>query len=76
MRETDEEDLCINGQHFDNLANSKGLSNARINFYFEQAKENGDPVLELACGTGLITIPIAKEGMSVMGLDLSEISKI
>lgn len=32
----------------------------------------GGPVLELACGTGRITIPIAKEGFDVTGIDISK----
>jgi ubiquinone/menaquinone biosynthesis C-methylase UbiE len=37
----------------------------------EGAKAAGDPVLELACGTGRVTIPIAKAGCDVTGLDNS-----
>lgn len=31
----------------------------------------GHPVLELACGTGRLTIPIAQAGVEIVGLDLS-----
>ena len=31
----------------------------------------GHPVLELACGTGRLTIPIAQSGVEIVGLDLS-----
>jgi SAM-dependent methyltransferase len=31
----------------------------------------GDPVLELACGTGRLTIPIAQSGVEIVGLDVS-----
>src|SRR5215469_2012284 len=31
----------------------------------------GHPVLELACGTGRLTIPIAKSGTEIVGLDLT-----
>jgi SAM-dependent methyltransferase len=31
----------------------------------------GNPVLELACGTGRLTIPIAQAGVEIFGLDLS-----
>ena len=31
----------------------------------------GQPVLELACGTGRLTIPIAQAGVEIVGLDLS-----
>jgi ubiquinone/menaquinone biosynthesis C-methylase UbiE len=42
-----------------------------IPFYLHAAREHGSPVLELACGTGRITIPLAREGFEVIGLDLS-----
>jgi len=43
-----------------------------IFFYLEEAKKSGGPILELGCGTGRIVIPIAKAGISVTGLDISE----
>lgn len=42
-----------------------------INFFVEMAKTVTGPVLELACGTGRITIPIAKAGVQIYGIDLS-----
>ena len=46
-----------------------------VDFYLGLAKEahaTGHPVLELACGTGRVAIPIAREGISVVGLDQSQ----
>ncbi len=43
-----------------------------VPFYIEMAKKAKGPVLEIACGTGRITIPIAKTGVDVMGLDYSQ----
>ncbi len=40
-------------------------------FYREEARLAGGPVLELACGTGRLTIPIARDGHDVVGLDAS-----
>ena len=40
-------------------------------FYLELAKANGGPVLELACGTGRILLPIAREGLAIHGVDNS-----
>lgn len=40
-------------------------------FYTELAVATGGPVLDLACGTGLLTIPIARQGLATTGLDLS-----
>ena len=36
-----------------------------------QHEKSGRPVLELACGTGRLTIPIAQAGVEIVGLDLS-----
>ena len=41
-------------------------------FYREAAREFGDPVLELGCGTGRITMALAEAGKRITGLDLSE----
>jgi ubiquinone/menaquinone biosynthesis C-methylase UbiE len=43
-----------------------------IAFYRDAAKQYGDPVLELGCGTGRITLAIAEAGYRVVGLDISE----
>jgi SAM-dependent methyltransferase len=40
-------------------------------FYAELARNAGGPVLELGCGTGRVLLPIAREGISCVGLDLS-----
>jgi SAM-dependent methyltransferase len=42
-----------------------------VAFYVELAKETGGPVLELGVGTGRIAIPIAAEGIHVIGVDTS-----
>jgi len=42
-----------------------------IDFYVELARESGGPVLELGCGTGRISLAIAKEGVAVTGIDIS-----
>ena len=44
---------------------------AHVPFYVELARQQGGTVLELACGTGLLTIPIALDGRQAVGLDLS-----
>ena len=40
-------------------------------FYRAQCAEAGDPVLELCCGTGRLTIPLARDGVEIEGADLS-----
>jgi SAM-dependent methyltransferase len=39
-------------------------------FYLAYARELGGSVLELGCGTGRITIPLAKAGVEITGLDV------
>jgi ubiquinone/menaquinone biosynthesis C-methylase UbiE len=41
-------------------------------FYDRVAREVGGPILELACGTGRIALPLAKAGLHVTGVDRSE----
>ena len=43
-----------------------------VAFYERVAREVGGPVLELACGTGRIALPLAKAGLHVTGVDRSE----
>ena len=40
-------------------------------FYLEWARNSVGPVLELGCGTGRITIPIAQNGIDILGIDIS-----
>ncbi|UCG92375.1 MAG: class I SAM-dependent methyltransferase [candidate division WOR-3 bacterium] len=42
-----------------------------VPFYIEYAKKCGGEVLELACGTGRVLIPLAKEEIKITGLDAS-----
>lgn len=44
---------------------------ADIPFYVERAKRSGGPVLEIGCGTGRVTLPVAREGIEVVGLDVA-----
>ena len=43
-----------------------------VAFYRDAARDFGDPVLELGCGTGRITMAIAEAGKRITGLDNSE----
>lgn len=45
-------------------------SDTGIGFYTALAQETGGPVLEIACGTGRVSIPIARLGYPVTGLDI------
>jgi 2-polyprenyl-3-methyl-5-hydroxy-6-metoxy-1,4-benzoquinol methylase len=42
-----------------------------VEFYRTEVRRDGGPVLELACGTGRLAIPIARDGAGVVGLDTS-----
>ena len=43
-----------------------------ISFYVNCVKNYGDPALELACGTGRVTMAVAEVAGRIVGLDLSE----
>ena len=55
------------GRHYDRLFPDYG---GDLPFLLAQA-QRGDTVLELACGTGRVAIPLAKAGLKVTGIDLS-----
>ncbi len=61
-----------NLEEFSDPANCdmEDASDTGIAFYTTLAQEIGDPVLEIACGTGRVSIPIARLGFSVTGLDI------
>src|SRR3989442_15207584 len=43
-----------------------------VAFYRDAARDYGDPVLELGCGTGRVTMAVAEAGERVTGLELFE----
>lgn len=45
---------------------------ADIPLWVEYAEKCGSPVLELACGTGRVLLPLAQKGFEVTGVDISE----
>lgn len=42
-----------------------------VAFYVERARRCGGAVLEVGCGNGRITLPVARAGVSITGVDLS-----
>src|SRR5919108_2320678 len=42
-----------------------------VGFYLEEARRTGGPVVGLAVGTGRVAIPIAADGIRVIGIDSS-----
>ncbi len=57
-------------QYYD--SDNKDLLKDDIDFYIDYADKLDGKVLELGCGTGRITIPMAKAGHQFWGLDISE----
>jgi SAM-dependent methyltransferase len=45
---------------------------AAVTFYADEARKRGGVVLDLACGSGRFTIPLAQLGNKVVGGDISE----
>src|SRR5450755_1059309 len=41
-------------------------------FYLELAEQSCGPVLEIACGTGRVLLPIARKGIEICGVDNSQ----
>lgn len=62
---TNEDSAYANPESYDIGENDAGVA-----FYRDLARETGGPVLEIACGTGRVTIPIARLGFTVTGLDI------
>lgn len=63
--------VYFDGKHYDSYLCSLGLEEYGLSFYLNQCKKYGGEVLEIGCGTGRITIPIAEEGFLITGLDNS-----
>jgi len=64
----DECGLYSDPELYDSLFPSGGPSDQ---FYLEEARRSGGRILELGCGSGRLTIPIAREGIDIVGVDLS-----
>ena len=45
---------------------------AEVAWYLDRVKASGGPVLDLACGTGRLSLVIAKQGFDLTGVDASE----
>ncbi|EDY84398.1 Methyltransferase domain family [Verrucomicrobiia bacterium DG1235] len=67
MKSDDIDHIYRDGRHYDCLFGEPNMS-----FWLDIIATYGAPVLELGCGTGKITIPIAEAGYSITGIDLSE----
>ena len=67
-----EDSIYLDSRFYDLVIDSQGTSDQGLAFFLDHAKKYGDPVLDLACGTGRVTIPLIEAGFSVVGLDISE----
>lgn len=64
MREIDA--IYQDGAHYDRM-----WGRGYVEFWLSQAGISEGPILELGCGTGKLSIPLAEAGFSVTGLDNS-----
>lgn len=48
------------------------LLDAHLRFYHANLRDRTGPVLECACGTGLILLPLLASGLDIYGFDISE----
>ncbi|MGW7466962.1 class I SAM-dependent DNA methyltransferase [Streptomyces xantholiticus] len=62
------DNIYYNGQHYDQRYSTYTHD---IDFWCDLARSNGGPVLELAAGTGRLSLPIADLGIDVVGLDVA-----
>ena len=51
--------------------NAQTLDRRDVKFWQEMARRTNGPILELGCGTGRVTIPVARTGARVVGIDRS-----
>lgn len=56
-------------RHYDGIYANRGLDD--VPFYLELAARCSGPILELAAGTGRVTIPLARAGHQVTALDIN-----
>jgi SAM-dependent methyltransferase len=64
------ESYCITAKHYD-AAYTVKQDLVDLPFYLDLAKRYGGPVLEIACGTGRVLLPIARQGLAIDGVDNS-----
>jgi len=51
--------------------NARTMGRQDVRFWQDLARREGGPVLELGCGTGRLTMPVARTGARVVGVDRS-----
>lgn len=63
-------ELYTNTELYD-LVHGEIADDEVLSFYLQMAAEYGPKVLDAACGTGFLLIPMAKAGVDICGFDLS-----
>ena len=63
--------LYASGMHYDSIYERFGPSE-EVAFYCDLAVQTGGTILELACGTGRLTVPLAQAGFQVAGIDTAD----
>jgi ubiquinone/menaquinone biosynthesis C-methylase UbiE len=64
------ESYSVTAKHYD-AAYAIKQDLVDLPFYLDLAKRSGGPALEIACGTGRVLLPIAREGIVIDGVDNS-----
>ncbi len=52
--------------------NRQTMGRRDVRFWQDMARQHGGPILELGCGTGRVSLPVARTGTPVVGIDRSE----
>lgn len=63
--------LYSDAQRYDLVEGAFATGNF-LDFYRRQIVRYGEPVLDLACGSGRLTIPLTEASVKITGLDISE----
>ncbi|HEY9692728.1 MAG TPA: class I SAM-dependent methyltransferase [Oculatellaceae cyanobacterium] len=68
-----DQSIHYDGKHYDKIYEQFfEIGTEDSDFLIDIANQSGDSVLELCCGTGILSIPIAEKGFQVTGIDISE----
>ena len=63
--------IYADGREYDRFG-CTGSGDDELSFYAAYAANPSAPALELGCGTGRLTIPLAQSGLDMTGIDLGE----
>lgn len=73
---SENESILYNGKYYDliyeNYYPIPNLTHLDIPFWLDIASQYGDPILDLSCGTGRVTVPLAEKGFRVTGIDIAD----